>query len=480
MSELRGEEKEERPGALERLQRARKWFWQNWADDPRVVYRRSVQGRPSGRTGFIHFFLFLRELLRVYWNGEISSRAAALGYTTLLSLIPLIFAFSQVLGNLFATALPRFRDRLDQFLNIVLPYESSAVASHINRFVDNAGAASGIGGIAFLVISFRLFLAVEGTVNQIWRVETQRGYRQRLRNFTMILFWGPVLIGASFTLLGSMEKNPTVYGIVYHPVLAAVFPVLVLFVAFTMLFWMVPATRVHFKNAALGAAVAAILFELVRLGLGYYATALFAGRLNVIYGTLGLLILFLIALELMWLVILLGVAVSYVHQNLQGILRATEQQLEEKPGFDLYFAVRGLIEVARRFEQREDAPSSYRLAEEFGATDGQMLRVLKRLEDGQLVKQIGGEWTGYVPGCDPDRITVQEVIEQMEGGMREIPAPVGEEGDDPVREPLVALFGRLHACTSDSVGRITVGQLLREIHGPRRPSRGEDHPALDF
>ena len=70
-----------------------------------------------------------------------------------------------------------------------------------------------------------------------------------------------------------------------------------------------------------------------------------------------------------------------------------------------------------------------------------------------------------------------QMIEQMEGGMREVPAPVGGEDDDPAREPLVALFAKLHSCTSESVGRITVGQLLRELHGPRRPSRGEDYPS---
>ena len=185
---------------------------------------------------------------------------------------------------------------------------------------------------------------------------------------------------------------------------------MVLFIAFTMLFWLVPSTRVRFSSAAVGAIVTTSLFTLVRFGFGIYADHLFHGRFNLIYGALGLAIIFLIAIQILWVVILLGVEISFVYQNLYGLLRATEQQVQDEPRFDLYFALRALIEIARRFDRREEAPSSYRLAEQFGTTDSQMLRVLRKLEDAQLVKEIGGDWAGFVPGCDPDRITIEEVV----------------------------------------------------------------------
>ena len=140
--------------------------------------------------------------------------------------------------------------------------------------------------------------------------------------------------------------------------------------------------------------------------------------------------------------------------------------------FDLYFALRALVEIARRFEQREDAPSSYRLAAEFGATDPQMLRILRKLEKAGLVKEIGGAWTGYVPGADANRITVEEIIQEMEGGTREIPATTGES--DPARESIVAIFQTVRGCTRDALDRVTVGQMVRELYGPERPSRAGD------
>src|SRR5207248_10043971 len=129
-----------------------------------------------------------------------------------------------------------------------------------------------------------------------------------------------------------------------------------------------------------GAPVTTILLPLVPLGLRIFAQPLVSRRFNLIYRTVGLAIIFLIAIEVMWVVILLGVEISFVFQNLYGLLRASEQRIEDDPRYDVYYALRGLVEIAMRFDRREDAPSSYRLAEQFGTTDSQMMRALRKLE----------------------------------------------------------------------------------------------------
>ncbi len=126
-------------------------------------------------------------------------------------------------------------------------------------------------------------MAVEDAVNKIWKVPKARGYRQKLRAFTMLLFWGPLLIGLSFTTTSSLQKSPYVSRYVSSDLILALLPLLMLFVAFTMLFWLVPATRATFKAALLGSAITSILFELVRSAFGWYTARLFAG-LNVSMG----------------------------------------------------------------------------------------------------------------------------------------------------------------------------------------------------
>jgi len=453
-----------RTGWLAKLISAWRVVW-SWLTDPAVlVYRRAAHGHKRARVLIVEFFLLVREVTTEFWNIDGTSRAAALAYTTLISLIPLFVAFTAQLKRYFEASMPNFQSQIDNVLNAVLPYSSPKITYHLAKFADNAGSASLLGLLVFLVIAFRLFLAVEGAINEIWKVRSSRGYRPKIIAFTMLFFWGPLLMTLSFASTKTLEKNRYLRVLFRDDLIFQIVPVVVLFVAFTMLFWLVPSTKVRFSAAAVGAIVTTMLFSLVRYGFGLYADALFRGTFNIIYGTVGLALIFLSAVEVMWIVILLGVEISYVYQNLYGVLRASAQQIDDNPRFDAYFGLRAMIEVARRFDRREDAPSSYRLAEQFGTTDSQMMRVLQKLEDAKLVKETGGEWTGYVPGCDPDRIAVEEIISVIEGSVRVLP-DLGP--DDEERRVIGELFGRLNGATSGALDRMTAGRMVREIYSPR-------------
>lgn len=437
----------------------------SWLTDPAVlVYRRHGFGQKRARAIIVEFFLFVREVVREFWHIEGTSRAASLAYTTLLSLIPLVVAFTRILQDTFSTVFPGAQSQIDTILNAVLPYESPQISYHLRRFTENAGTASTLGGILFMFVAFRLFLAVEGAVNQIWKVRSARGYRQKIIAFTMLFFWGPLLMGLSFTTTAMLERNRYLRVLLEGDLIFTVVPIVVLFIGFTMLFWLVPSTRVRLTSAMIGALMTTVLFSLVRWGFGIYAAHLMSGQMNMIYGTVGLAIIFLISIEILWVVILLGVEISYVWQNLYGVLRATQDQVKDEPQFDLYFALRGLVEIARRFDRREEPPSTYRLAEQFGTTDSQMLRVMRKLEDGKLVSPVGGEWIGFVPACDPDRISVEEVITQMEGVLRVLP-DIG--ADDRERAAIGGIFTSVNECTANALDRMSIGRLVRELYSPR-------------
>ena len=449
---------------LGRVVSARDVIW-SWLTDPAVlVYRRHGFGHKRVRATIVEAALFVREVVREFWNIEGTSRAASLAYTTLLSLIPLLVAFTYQLQKYYSRLFPGFNAQIDALLNSVIPYQSPQITYHLARFTQNAGTASIVGVIVFMFVAFRLFLAVEGAVNQIWKVRSARGYRQKIIAFTMLFFWGPLLMGLSFTTTAMLERNRYLRIIFEGDLIFQVVPVMVLFVGFTMLFWLVPSARVRIPAAAIGAIVTTVLFTLVRWGFGIYSDYLMSGRFNIIYGAVGLAIIFLIAIEVMWVVILLGVEISYVWQNLYGVLRATAEQIEDEPQYDTYFALRGLVEIARRFDRREEPPSTYRLAEQFGTTDSQMLRVLRKLEDSKLVAPVGGEWIGYVPACDPDRISVEEVVTRMEGVTRLVPE-IGP--DDRESEVIGALFSRLNRSTTEALDRMSIGRMVRELYSPR-------------
>src|SRR5512142_1968673 len=93
-------------GFTSRLTIVRTVVW-GWLTDPAVlVYRREATGRHRARVVTVEFFLFVREVAREFYDIQGTSRAASLAYTTLLSLIPLLVAFTQVLSRYFKTLFP--------------------------------------------------------------------------------------------------------------------------------------------------------------------------------------------------------------------------------------------------------------------------------------------------------------------------------------------------------------------------------------
>src|SRR5438445_9600707 len=228
-----------------RLMATRVVVW-SWLTDPAVlVYRREAHGRRRARVLTVEFFLFVREVSREFYFIEGTSRAASLAYTTLLSLVPLLVAFTNVLQQYFRSLFPNFQSQIDSILNVVIPYQSPVLTYHLARFAENAQAASTFGIIIFIIIAFRLFLAVEATVNQIWKVPSIRGYRQKIMAFAMLFFWGPVLMVLSFTPTIMLENNRFMRFLFQHDITFRSVPVVVLVVAFSMLFWRVPSTHVR-------------------------------------------------------------------------------------------------------------------------------------------------------------------------------------------------------------------------------------------
>src|SRR5213083_731728 len=226
-------EGDRRESFKKRFNVARSTLW-SWLTDPAVLlYRREAHGRARARVLTVEFFLFVRELTREFYQIEGTSRAASLAYTTLLSLVPLLVAFTQVLQQYFKTLFPNFQSQIDNILNVVIPYQSPVLTYHLARFAENAQAASTFGVIVFIVIAFRLFLAVEATINQIWKVRSNRGYRQKIMAFTMLFFWGPVLMGLSFTSTNMLEKNRYLNFLVQSDLVFRIVPIFVLLVAFT-------------------------------------------------------------------------------------------------------------------------------------------------------------------------------------------------------------------------------------------------------
>jgi membrane protein len=172
---------------------------------------------------------------------------------------------------------------------------------------------------------------------------------------------------------------------------------------------MVPNTTVHKRSALAGSLVAAILLEVGKRFMGAYLEN--ALTIRQLYGSLGLIPLFMFWVYLMWVVVLFGLEVSATLQMLGG--RRLEE-LERKR------AVTGVVDpasvlpvmqaVAGRFQH--GAPITARqITEEASVPEPTVLRLLEQLEQAGFVHRLAHPEEAFTLALPPDQIAADRLLD---------------------------------------------------------------------
>jgi membrane protein len=113
------------------------------------------------------------------------------------------------------------------------------------------------------------------------------------------------LILEKFSILGVF--SPVVF------LFLKILPYCLLWSLFTFCYIFMPNTKVRFSAGLLGGIVAGTVFQIVQWG--YITFQIGVVRYNAIYGSFAVLPLFLVWLELSWLIVLFGAELSFAYQN---------------------------------------------------------------------------------------------------------------------------------------------------------------------
>ncbi|AXI04629.1 YhjD/YihY/BrkB family envelope integrity protein [Aquirhabdus parva] len=259
------------------------------------------------------WFQFLVFLLTRYEKDNCRDRAAALTYTTMLSLIPMLTVFVVVLSSIpaFAPALNKIQGTLYGYL---LPESSSTITQYLNEFSEKSANLTIIGIIFLFVTSIMMLSSIEEAFNKIWRVSNLRGGAIGLMRYWMVISLGPLFMGAAFALSSAitsidlLNSNFAGYSIDWSVWLKLTALALTLF-AFTFMYWMIPNRKVPVRNAVLAGIFAGLLFVLLKMVFGFFMKNFTSYQL--IYGAFAALPVFLLWIYLSWNIVLLGVEMSY-------------------------------------------------------------------------------------------------------------------------------------------------------------------------
>ncbi|NOR20601.1 MAG: YihY family inner membrane protein [Xanthomonadales bacterium] len=243
---------------------------------------------------------------RHFGEDRLFDEAASLSYTSLLSMVPLLAVVFGV-----ASAFPVFQQWGEQIQTFVfnnfVPDSGDQIQAYLTGFLESVGSLTLPGTIFLILTALLLMVRIEKAFNLIWRVPTARSFRNRLVMYWAVLTLGPLALGAAFALSAQPMFEQVAVGVSTHSNWRSLGVFSLSWLAFSLMFMLVPNRSVHFSHAAMGAFVSAVLFAIAKKAfVAFVANASF----NVIYGALATIPIFLFWLYLVWIVVLLGASLA--------------------------------------------------------------------------------------------------------------------------------------------------------------------------
>jgi len=316
----------------------------------------------------------------VFIETKVPSRAAALSFSSLLSLGPLI-AIAVLIGGfiLGKNDDPNFvANKIGALLEQVAPQLRSLqtsqdahasmgsavnpeVVSMVNGFITSARSGYGgvFGALALVFIVLLMFKAVEDAFNDIWGIRLGRSLLMRIVFYWTILTLGAVLFFASVALVGagaasivfneSIGKLPGGEHLVSILTLTLpLFSLTLLVVMLTLVYRVIPNTHVFWRAAFAGAFVVTVLLMLNNFVAFFYVRRVV--QTQNLYGQLAVPLVLMLGLYIFWLYILIGGVISYAVQNVHfRNSQAAWGQLTESMRERLSLVV--LLTIGRRFQE---------------------------------------------------------------------------------------------------------------------------------
>ncbi len=255
---------------------------------------------------------------------NVELRASALTFYTLLSIIPVIaiaFAIAKGFGldqNL-DSMITNSKD-FQSYSQILTPLLERA---RLTIQETRGGYIAGVGVIILFWSVISLLGQIENSFNHIWQISSSRPWYRKFTDYLTIMIFAPVLLilSSSITVFISteltefMSKAPILA--FFKPVISFLIkfaPFLLTWTILTLLFIIMPNTKVKFMPAMISGIIAGTLLKALQwlyLDLQFGIT-----KLSAIYGGLAAIPLFIIFLQTTWIIILIGAELSFANQNI--------------------------------------------------------------------------------------------------------------------------------------------------------------------
>ncbi|UFS71607.1 YihY family inner membrane protein [Geomonas sp. RF6] len=378
---------------------SRKWLWQT---DPETLG--GYRGKLLRAVQVVVF------IMQNFLTNSAPLRAAALTFTTLLSIVPLLALTFAVLKGLGA------QNKLAPVILRQVAAGSEVVVTRIVTYINNTNAGS-IGAIGLLMLLFTAVStlgSVEDSFDTIWGVPETRSFYRKFSDYLSVLVSAPLLVLAATSITSTLQNKAVVrwllestyFGDIYLQLLRLV-PYVSVWAAFFLLYIFIPNTKVRVGSALFGAVLAGTIWEGAQWA--YIHFQIGVANYNAIYGTLAALPIVMIWLYTSWLIVLFGMEVVAVHQQ-RTTFRRELLGHQVNQSFRELLALAVLRRIGESFHHGQLRWGEQQLSLSLGIPLRILRPTLNQLSEAGFIVSTSAPGEPYQPARELDQIVLAEVI----------------------------------------------------------------------
>ncbi len=354
-----------------------------------------------------------------FTQDRLVNKAAALTYSTLLAIVPILaivfaiargFGFDDLIREQILTGFGGSSEAVEVILEFVNSYLSQT----------RSGIFIGIGLILLFYTVLVLINNLEITFNRIWQVKKARSMYRKITDYSSMLLLIPVLLVVSGGLsiyMSTALKHVEDYTLLapLGKFLIRLIPFALTWFMFTGLYIFMPNTKVKFKYALVAGILAGTAHQAFQFL--YISSQLWVSRYNAIYGSFAALPMFLLWLQISWTICLFGAQLTYATQNIRNFsfdkdTRNISHRYRE------FVSILIMSLICKRFEGNEPPYTAEELSEQGQIPIQLAHRTLYELQEIRLIHEVirdeKSEDIAYQPSMDINRLNVALLLDRLD------------------------------------------------------------------
>ncbi|HOE16753.1 MAG TPA: YhjD/YihY/BrkB family envelope integrity protein [Syntrophorhabdaceae bacterium] len=392
------------------------------------IWEMSLDGLPPMKARAVRFLRTFLVAVSGFIEHKSIAQASILTYYTVLNIVPLV-------AVIFAIAKGFSLDKIVE-KHILEMAENANWQSEVTEqllmfsrsFLEQAkgGVIAGIGVVLLFWTVVSILGKIEDSFNTVWGVTRSRTILRKFTDYMATLILTPVLfaIASSLTVLVSGEVGLILNKIKLLGVFSSVIffllkflPYVSLWVLLTVLYTIMPNTKVPLKSAIIGSIVGGTLVQIVQWL--YITFQIGVASQGAIYGSLAALPLLFGWLQTSWMIVLFGLEITYAHGHSETYgLQPDYSGVSAASKKIMMLSIFNLI--VQRFSAGERPFSAREIAGKLKIPLVLVRELLGNMLKANLVTEVvdeKGSGSCFQPARSIEKFTMQDVIGAYEGAV---------------------------------------------------------------